>query len=158
MITLLMIIIASTIVLQCDLNRFASALIFAAITIGFDELLGDVSGEWYFLYGALADLLVIVLLASLPRPTTLCIRLIYISLIFIILQYIGWQMWYLYQPSTLYESLATSLYIISIGLLIYDNKGDDDDAARLDNIWTSIYRHITTRHLSNHNGGTKTCR
>lgn len=156
MITLLMIFIASTVVLQCDLNRFVSALIFAAITIGADELFGDMSGQWYFVYCALADLLIIVLLASLPRPTTLCIRLIYVSLSFIVLQYIGWQMWYLYQPSTLYESLATLLYVVTVGLLIYDNKGGSN--ARLDDIWTRIYRHLVTRRLSNNKGGTKTCR
>lgn len=156
MITLMMFMMIVTLVLQRDVNRFISALTFVTITICADELFIDAPTEWYFLLCALADLLIIVLLASLPRPTTLCIRLIYVSLSFIVLQYIGWQMWYLYQPSTLYESLATLLYVVTVGLLIYDNKGSGN--ARMDNIWTRIYRHLTARRSSNNKGGTKTCR
>lgn len=157
-ITGLMIVIAIVAFTQNDPARKWASWIVATVTVGFDWAYGNAPAPQYFIYAALADLLLIVVLSSIANPTKIVFRLMTINALFIIVNAVGWAMWYIYQPDTLYVTMSIILYIMTLITMCIPTQpgellsGQGKNGTRYDSVFTRLFGYIRARSLSNRKG------
>jgi len=103
-------------------RRFVACVIAAteALHYGF---FNDLDGLMYYGSAALFDLLAIILIVNLATPTVLAKQMLYISIVSIVLNYIGWTLWLTYMPPTLYNWSFVVLNLFTIICLIKREPG-----------------------------------
>lgn len=120
------------------------ALIYVFMLILLDQASGDTDGSAYFALAALADLLTVVLLSCFKvSRKIICLMLLCVGSI--IINMVGYTMWYLYQPPTLYMWLFGMLYTAAI--LIILRKDGTDVGGR-----TTLYFNRTGHHFNADSG------
>lgn len=103
----------------------------------------ELDGLIYYGSAALFDLLAIILIVNLAIPSSLAKQMIYISLVSIIFNYIGWGLWLTYMAPTLYNLGFVVLNLCTIVFLIKKEPGHGRHEG--DNSGDSIvysYRHF----------------
>ena len=98
-------------------RRFVACVIAAteALHYGF---FNELDGLMYYGSAALFDLLAIILIVNLAIPTILAKQMLYISIVSIVLNYIGWTLWLTYMPPILYNWSFVVLNLFTIICLI----------------------------------------
>jgi hypothetical protein len=94
--------------------------------------LGDSSGFIYYLFAAIIDLLIIIVISKPVKITETIIDLQNIALWFIYANTIGWVIYELYYPPLIYDSLCLALFISALVVAI--RKGGGEDVGRITNI------------------------
>jgi len=103
-------------------RRFVACVIAAteAVHYGF---FNELDGLMYYGSAALFDLLAIILIVNLAIPTVLAKQILYISIVSIVLNYIGWTLWLTYMPPTVYNWSFVVLNLFTIICLIKREPG-----------------------------------
>ncbi len=120
-------------------RRFVACVIAGteALHYGF---FNELDGLMYYGSAALFDLLAIILIVNLAIPTVLAKQILYISIVSIVLNYIGWTLWLTYMPPTLYNWSFVVLNLFTIICLTrrepgYGGRASDNSGDFI------IYRH-----------------
>jgi uncharacterized membrane protein YhaH (DUF805 family) len=129
---------------QPNRERLIAAVIFMAITLGSDLALGEPTGGEYYMQMALTDLLIISVLGIIPSISSLHRRLIYVSVAFIVVQIIGFTLWYTNESQVLYVILCAIMYTVTIiTMIVPDNNVKGRLTDGYDSIISRIYRHFS---------------
>ena len=114
-------------VLQPSLNRFKAAVLFSGITATHCVFLGDTGGMLYYLSAAYFDLATIAIISIVDDSFVL--KLQRVCIFSIVVNLIGWVLWFFYQPPTYYNSLFYVVYAGSvIVLMTRENVGVGDSS------------------------------
>ena len=111
------------ILFQQNSQRLYAACVFSVVIYFHDLLLSDSDGLIYYGSAALFDLLIVIMLGMILNIPKIVLRLQIISFLFIVVNFIGWLMWYSYQPPLVYDTLCAILFSLAfITLLLRDKK------------------------------------
>ena len=126
------------ILFQQNAQRFYAACVFSGITYAHELLMSNADGLMYYASAALFDLLIVIVLGMIAPLPKMVLRLQIISFGFVLVNFLGWIMWYAYQPAVLYDCLCAILFSLSfITLLLRDKK--DVGGFTMDG-WRSCFR------------------
>lgn len=124
MITLLLVALAGAIMLQPTRARCYASVIYVGELILHDAVLGAETGLLYYLTAAAGSTLVIVFTGAVTPVPALIVRLHWICLISIVLNFYGWLIWLAYWEPVTYNAAFVLLYVAAFLALI---KRDRDD-------------------------------
>ena len=124
MISSLVVIICILALFQSDHNRSVAAIIYAAVCGVHSILFYDLHGEYYYLSAAVSDLVVIVGIGILAKPTRLADNLMDVCLISIALNSFGFLTWWQGLPPEAYNLSYVALYLIAILALLREDCAD----------------------------------
>lgn len=126
---------------QHDTRRFYAAFVFAGLTVLHDPLFGDLDGLAYYGSAALTDLLILTLLAGVYPVPKMVISLQFMSIVSVILNGIGYVMWFNWMVPTVYNSLFIVFYVCSILVML----GKDGENVGIHGVygWRSCFRFYT---------------
>lgn len=157
-ITILMFCMMAAVIMQKKPSRMVITFTYTFIALGTDFLMGYLSGMYYFVAMMSGDSLCTILLGItaviFQSEVKLILRLIYLSVASIIVNFLGWVMWIEYQPSSLYVILMTIIYTIAVISMMdmrkptvrrlrkNGNNGDNRASARFNShdVASSVYR------------------
>tara|TARA_R110000765_G_scaffold154371_2_gene257395 strand:- start:165 stop:665 length:501 start_codon:yes stop_codon:yes gene_type:complete len=115
--------LAVGILFQTNSPRLYAAFLFSAVLYAHELIMYDADGILYYGSAASLDLLAVILMGMVSPLPRMVLRLQMISFLFIIVNFIGWIMWYLYQPPLVYNILCAILFSLAfITLLLRDKK------------------------------------
>lgn len=104
-----------------------ASAVFVSITVLFDVLFSGLSGGLYFPVASLFDLLIIIIVSTF-RADSKAITIVKISVISVILNFVGLVAWWMYLPSDVYVCLFYALYAVAFLALL---KKDNPDAGNI---------------------------
>ena len=113
--------------------RRKTAFLFAIPTLLFALVSGLLNDQWYYMGAALTDSLAIILLSSLVGIDRLVVRLMILSAVSMSLNIVGFAMYEMYQPSTIYDALFIALYI-GVVIALADQEGSNVGMGRADRL------------------------
>lgn len=122
-----------------------AACIFSGVTLVYDGISGGLEGAQYYFGAALADLIMIILLSGIYPSTLLAVRLQYLCVASIGLNFIGWLAWFFYFSPAVYDGAFMVLYAVALYVLLKKDKTDVGGFAVSG--WGTRFRvHHRTRH------------
>jgi len=98
-----------------------AAAIYASVCGAHSVLFFDLPGEYYYLSAAISDLVIIVAIGALAKPTRLADNLMDICLISIALNACGFTIWWKGLPPETYNLSYIALYLIAIRALLRED-------------------------------------
>lgn len=98
-----------------------ASFLFVFVATMFNVLFGDVDGHYYFPLAAFSDFIVTGLLFHF-RIDRKVYEIMVMSVVSLMLNLLGWLMWYTYQPPDLYVTLFGIFYVAVVVLIL--RKGD----------------------------------
>ena len=123
MLELMLLALVIALFLQPTQERSMIAFLFVGITILHYLLFADVSGLLYYSSAALFDLAIIVCTSCLTRIPKVIVNLHKICFLFVLLNFIGWLMWYFYYSPVLYNTACSFLYLAAFFVLLTGSHG-----------------------------------
>ena len=127
---------------QPTAQRLYGALVFVSFTLLHEQLLSDLSGWAYYGSAALFDLVIITILSGIRPAVKMVYQLELISLLSILLNFIGWTTWYLYLPPIAYDVGFVLLYSWALYALI---KRDTDVGDYTLTSWRSCFSSLSRK-------------
>ena len=109
---------------QSNAGRTLAACIFGGATIFYGSVSGGLAGAEYYVGAAMVDLAIIVLLSGIYPAPRLVERLQAVCVASILLNFVGWMLWFFYVSPSAYDSAFIGLYIYAVYALL---KKDRDD-------------------------------
>lgn len=149
------ILIGMTIFFQCELNRFYIALVYFLSVFVHDLFFSSTTGIVYYGSAAMFDLLAIIIISNIQPISKTTIAITNICFLSIVLNLIGWLIWFLYWPPLPYNAAFIILYASAFIALIRQDLGPDGDRPMLFERWNHhFYYHIVTRvlHINQRDG------
>lgn len=101
-----------------------ASFLFVFVTTMFNVLFGDTGGHYYFPLAAFCDFIVTGLLFHF-RIDRKVYEVMVMSVVSLMLNLLGWLMWYTYQPPDLYVTLFGIFYAAAVVLIL---RKDDTNA------------------------------
>ena len=114
---MLLALIAFSFAWQPNDERRIAAVVFGFFYVFHALLRPYLGAEQYFFLGAVFDLVLIYILACM-RPQEMSQILQMLCVYSITTNYLGWQLWNLYMPPTIYENTFVAIYAASLLTLI----------------------------------------
>ena len=122
--TILLLALFLTVFLQPNAGRLMAACIFSGVTLVYDGISGGLDGAEYYIGASLADLIMIIMLSGINPLPRLAMRLQYLCMASIALNFLGWMAWFLYFPPTVYDGAFVVLYAVALYVLLKKDKCD----------------------------------
>lgn len=124
MITNIIYILSAVSFLQPNAQRFFAAIVFSVITLSHDFFMSQYDGFLYYGSAALFDLFIIIITSGINPVPKMVIHLHIICMISILLNLMGWALWFFYYPPLIYNSLFIVIYLWSLVVLLRRDKDD----------------------------------
>lgn len=124
-VTVLITMLLVVVLLQPTRDRLYTAAIFAQVTFFHDALLGDIDSGWYYASAGAADVLIMILLLPVSHRCETAYRITHVAFVSMILNVLGWFLWYNFYEPTVYDASFIVLYVTAIITLLTrhgDNK------------------------------------
>jgi hypothetical protein len=121
----LLLLLGFAVLAQPDIYRYAAAATFACLSLVYNGISGALDGAWYYIGAALVDLTALWVLAQIKPVPLLAIRLQYLCLASIVLNFIGWAMWFAYLEPALYDTAFIALYLVALYVLLKKDQADE---------------------------------
>ena len=115
---------ALVVIVQPNAGRTLAACIFAGATILYSSASGLLSGAEYYIGAAMVDLAILILLSGIYPAPRLVGKLQCVCVASIVLNFLGWALWFFYLPPVAYEWAFIGLYAYAVYALL---KRDLDD-------------------------------
>jgi len=138
MITVLLSLIAVTVLFQPNAPRFFAAVVFVVITLSHEFFMSDFEGLAYYGSAALFDMGIIMLTSGINPVHQMVIDLQRICLASVFVNFMGYFIWLFYLPSTVYDMSFMVLYTWTL-IILTERNGADVGGYRLDS-WYSCFR------------------
>lgn len=124
---------------QPTAQRFFAAMSFALISVGHDQILGNLDGFAYYGSAALANLIVLSIIAGVrPIPrTVLLLQLLCVGAM--VLNLIGWVMWTLFLPPDVYN--IAFIFFYGVTLIAMLDKDSYDVGGFTADGWRDCFRY-----------------
>lgn len=110
-----------------------ASFLFVMVATLFQELCGNLDGSIYFFLAAFCDFIVAGILYRFGTSRK-SLDMMLISIVSMLINLMGWPLWFFYQPLDVYAAMFTMLYCAAILTIL---KKDSDDAGgiavRIDN-------------------------
>ena len=110
-----------------------ASFLFVMVATLFQELCGNLDGSIYFFLAAFCDFIVAGILYRFGTSRK-SLDMMLISIVSMLINLIGWLLWFFYQPLDVHVAMFTMLYCAAILMIL---KKDSDDAGgiavRIDN-------------------------
>ena len=100
-----------------------ASFLFVMVATLFQELCGNLDGSIYFFLAAFCDFIVAGILCRFGTSRK-SLDMMLISIVSMLINLIGWLLWFFYQPLDVYVAMFTMLYCAAI-LTILKKDGDD---------------------------------
>ncbi len=110
---------------QPNMQRTYAAIIFITVTIIFDWFSDMIIGEWYYVFDAMALLLIVILTMGINKIPKMVIILQRICLVAIAIDALGYYLYMSYQSSWMYDYGFIAVYIVAILAFIDRDLGDE---------------------------------
>jgi len=144
--TVLLTIIALTVLIQPNAPRLFAALLFVGLTLIHEFFMSDLDGLAYYGSAALLDLGIIILTSGITPVPKMVIDLHRICMVSILINFIGWLIWLAYLPPAAYDSAFVILYLWAVYILI--NKDSADVGGFTMGGWESCFHFNTYSRIS----------
>lgn len=148
MLTFVLILLALASAFQPNAGRLLAACIFSTLTILYGGISSGLVGSEYYIGAAMTDLVILILISGVYPMPSLVGRLQAVCIASIVLNFLGWSMWFFYLPPLAYDWAFIGLYVYAVYALV---KRDHDDVVGRGSVhsWFSRLR-IYPRPRNNH--------
>jgi uncharacterized membrane protein YjdF len=136
--TVLIVILVLVSLMQPNRARLYAALCFSGLTALHDIAFSSLNGVGYYGSAALLDLAIILITSGINPVPRVVILLHFICMASILINFLGWTLWFFYLPPTAYNIVFILLYVTAIGVLL-GRDGSDVGDRELDS-WQSCFR------------------
>lgn len=109
---------------QPNAGRMLAACIFSSLTILYGGISAGLVGSEYYIGAAVTDLLILILVSGIYPMPRLVGRLQAICVVSIVLNFLGWSMWFFYLPPFAYDWAFIGLYVYAVYALIARDHDD----------------------------------
>ena len=124
--------------IQPNAPRFFAAVAFVSITLLHELFLSDYDGLLYYGSAALFDLAIIILTSGINPVPKMVLSLHKICVASILVNLLGWVIWFFYFPPLIYDAAFVALYVWALITLI-NRSGLDVGGYTLDS-WATCFR------------------
>lgn len=136
--TLVFLFMGTVAVFQGTVPRLYAAVIFVSLTMLHDGLFGHLDGMAYYGSAVLADLLIITITSGIYPIPDMVISLQRVCLASILLNAVGWLLWFAYLPPTTYNVAFFALYAWAIWIMLKkDSRRVGTDGV---DSWGAVFR------------------
>lgn len=116
--TILFILLLIVVVLQPTRARVYTAAVFGQVAFFHDALTHHMEGGGYYIWAAAADVLVMILLIPVSSRCIVAYRITHLAFMSILLNVLGWLLWYNFYEPTVYDASFIVLYVCALITLI----------------------------------------
>ena len=127
----LLLLLAMAAMFQPNAGRAIAACIFSGLTLTYTGISGDLDGSQYYIGAAAVDLLILILISGIYPVPRMVVRLQWVCVVSIALNFLGWGGWFLYLSPVAYEWSFAVLYCSALYVLL---KKDADDVVGGDTV------------------------
>lgn len=138
MISILLMMIAASCLVQPNAPRLFAAVVFSGLTLMHEFSLSHLEGLEYYGSAALVDLGIMIAVSGISPTPAMVINLQRVCIVSIITNFLGWVMWLTYLPPIAYNYAYVFIYIVAFAVLIKRDKGDVGGFAM--DSWGSCFR------------------
>lgn len=124
MLTALFGLLALSALIQPNAPRLLAVVAFVGLTIAHDALASGIDGFWYYGSAAILDVGIIILTSGIRPLPRMVVTLHRICMASVMMNFLGWLMWFFYLPPTLYDFAFLMLY--SCALITFIKKDHAD--------------------------------
>lgn len=152
-ITCLLYALAVAALTQPTMPRLFAAVLFMAVVLLHEVLLSGLTGLQYYGSAALFDLLIIALTGGVRPVTALVLRLHMVCIASILINLMGWVLWFFYYPPLAYDAAFACLYAWT--LLVFTMREGANVGGFTLGSWATRFRfdRPTRPNYSNQHGG-----
>lgn len=154
-ISVFMMLIAASCLIQPNPPRLFAAIVFSGLIIVHDLYFAAADGLKYYGSAALTALAIMTIISGISPPPPMVVKLQLVCIASIVINAVGWVMWLTYFPPLAYNNLMVIFYITA--LLVLTKRDDQDVGGFTVDGWLSCFRlNIFTGAIStNKNGNEK---
>lgn len=125
---------------QPSSERMGAACVYAGVNLAHLALISPwIGGYGYYLSAAMADIFIMAIIIQMPRITAVAISLLRVCLVEVIVNAIGWILWFKYFEPALYNSTFYLIYGWIVLILMRKDRADDVGGYKVDH-WTDFLR------------------
>lgn len=110
--------------IQPNAPRLFAAALFVSITLTHELFLSDLDGLMYYGSAALFDLAIIVLTSGINPVPRMVLSLHRVCIASIIINLVGWALWFFYFPPLFYDLSFVALYAWALWVFIRRDRAD----------------------------------
>ena len=136
--SILLMMIAASCLVQPNAPRLFAAMVFAGLTLTHEFSLSHLEGLEYYGSAALVDLGIMIAISGISPTPTMVINLQRVCIVSIITNFLGWVMWLTYLPPIAYNYAYVFIYMVAVAVLLKKDQGDVGGFA-VDS-WVSCFR------------------